>query len=81
MGTDFARTKKALDTCNYCWQDEGAQPPRACTVSSGTRAYLALPDHQELVEGHCYIVPMQHHLSSLEADDDCWEEIKVCDVC
>ncbi|KAE8217851.1 hypothetical protein CF319_g8154 [Tilletia indica] len=73
---DFARTKKALDSCEYCWQDEGARPPRATVISSGTRTFLALPKYESLVDGHCYIVPMQHYVSSLEADDDCWEEIK-----
>ena len=74
---DFARTKKALDTCAYCWQDEGARPPRANIVASGTRAYLALPEKEPLGENHCLIVPSQHHLSSLELDEDCWDEIKV----
>jgi hypothetical protein len=66
----------ALDSCQYCWQDEGARPPRATVISSGTRCYLALPPMEPLTFGHCVIVPMQHHLSSLEADDDSWEEIK-----
>lgn len=44
----------------------------------GTRAYLACTLFDELVEGHCYIVPIQHHLSTLEADDDVWDEIRVC---
>ncbi|CAD6900387.1 unnamed protein product [Tilletia controversa] len=73
---DFARTKRALDSCDYCWQDEGARPPRATVISSGTRSFLALPKYESLVDGHCFIVPMQHYVSSLEADDDCWEEIK-----
>lgn len=71
---DFARTKKVLDTCTFCWQDD--QPPKATVVSSGTRAFLALPDTEQFVPGHCLIVPMQHHLTSLDADEDTWEEIK-----
>lgn len=43
----------------------------------GTRAYLSCTSTEELVEGHCYIVPIQHHLSMLEADDDVWDEVKV----
>lgn len=42
-----------------------------------TRCYLACPPHEELVEGHCHIVPIQHHLSTLEGDDDLWDEIRV----
>lgn len=29
------------------------------------------------MDGHCIIVPVQHYVSSLELDDDDWEEIKV----
>lgn len=43
----------------------------------GTRAYLACTQTEELVEGHCLIVPMQHSLSTLEGDDDVWDEIRV----
>lgn len=43
----------------------------------GTRAYLSCTPNEELVEGHCLIVPIQHHLTSLEADDDVWDEIRV----
>ena len=43
----------------------------------GTRVYLACTQTTPLVEGHCLIVPIQHHLSMLEGDDDVWEEVKV----
>ncbi|KAM0790527.1 hypothetical protein ACM66B_003397 [Microbotryomycetes sp. NB124-2] len=72
---DYAKTKKALDSCNMCTGDEG-QPPRSAVVAMGTRAYLGLLEHEELVPGHCRIVPIQHHFTSLDADDDTWDEIK-----
>ena len=43
----------------------------------GTRAYLSCTMNEELVKGHCFIVPIQHHLSMLEADDDVWDEVRV----
>lgn len=43
-----------------------------------TRCYLSCTPTQELVEGHCLIVPIQHHLTMLEGDDDVWDEVKVC---
>lgn len=46
-------------------------------VALGTRAYLGLVENEELVPGHCRIVPIQHHFSSLDADDETWDEIKV----
>lgn len=73
--TDYARTKKALDTCAFCYQEEG--PPKAPIVAIGHRAYLSCTQNEELVEGHCIIVPIQHYTSTLDLDDDEWEEIKV----
>jgi hypothetical protein len=76
---DYAKTKKALDTCQFCYQDTDTTtiPPQACMVALGTRVYLSLPLFEPLVEGHAIIVPIQHNLSSLEADDDTWDEIRV----
>lgn len=77
---DFAKTKKALESCRFCWQSsedgEEERPPLARMIASGTRAYLALPETEPLVEGHALIVPIQHHLSMLEGDDDLWDEVR-----
>ena len=43
----------------------------------GTRCYLACTTQQELVPGHCQIVPIQHHLCMLEGDDELWDEVRV----
>jgi hypothetical protein len=43
----------------------------------GTRAYLSCTTNEELVKGHCLIVPIQHHLNMLEADDEVWDEVRV----
>ena len=43
----------------------------------GTRAYLSCTLTEELVPGHCLIVPIQHHLAMLEGDDDLWDEVRV----
>jgi hypothetical protein len=59
-----------------CFGDEG-EAPRAAVVALGTRAYLGLLENEELVPGHCRIVPIQHHFTSLDADDETWDEIKV----
>ncbi|CAE6452803.1 unnamed protein product [Rhizoctonia solani] len=75
---DYARTQKALASCVYCPgndKDEMA-PPRAGVIAMGTRAYLAVTPNEELVPGHCHIVPLQHMLSMLEGDDDVWDEVK-----
>ena len=46
----------------------------------GTRAYLSCTLNEELLDGHCLIVPIQHHLAMLEADDDVWDEVRVRDT-
>ncbi|ODN75216.1 hypothetical protein L202_06413 [Cryptococcus amylolentus CBS 6039] len=71
---DYARTKKALDTCPFCYQDD--RPPQTAIVALGTRTYLCCTETEELVPGHCLIVPLQHHLSMLEMEDDDWEEVR-----
>lgn len=44
----------------------------------GTLVYLSCTLNEELVNGHCFIVPIQHHLTMLEGDDDVWDEVRVC---
>ena len=63
--------------CTLCHSDDG-DPPKAPVVALGTRTYLALMENEELVPGHCRIVPVQHYLSCLEIDEEeGWDEIKV----
>lgn len=76
LRTDYARTKKALDSCQFCPANEDG-PPRAAVIAMGTKVYLACTQTEELVEGHCLIVPLQHTLTTLEGDDDVWDEIRV----
>ncbi|WVN88878.1 uncharacterized protein L203_104093 [Cryptococcus depauperatus CBS 7841] len=71
---DYARTKKALDTCQFCYQDD--RPPQTAIVALGSRTYMCCTQFEELVPGHCLIVPLQHHLSMLEMEDDDWEEVR-----
>lgn len=46
-------------------------------VALGTRVYLSCNTVESLVDGHCLIVPIQHHLNMLEGDDDVWDEVRV----
>lgn len=74
--TDYKKTQKVLATCPFCYGEDDS-PPKVPVVAMGTRAYLSRTINEELVDGHCLIVPIQHHLSTLEGDDDVWDEIKV----
>ncbi|KDQ62188.1 hypothetical protein JAAARDRAFT_30088 [Jaapia argillacea MUCL 33604] len=72
---DYKRTQTALATCPFCFGEDDS-PPKAPIVSMGTRVYLSRTVNNELVDGHCLIVPIQHHLAMLEGDDDVWDEVR-----
>ena len=74
--SDYKRTQKVLASCPFCYGEDDS-PPKAPVISMATRAYLSCTLNEELLEGHCIIVPIQHHLSMLEADDDVWDEVRV----
>ena len=44
----------------------------------GTRVYFSCILTEELLEVHCLIVHIQHHLTMLEVDDDVWDGVRVC---
>ncbi|KAG9315636.1 CwfJ C-terminus 1-domain-containing protein-like protein [Chiua virens] len=72
---DYKRTQKALASCQFCYGEDDS-PPKAPVVAMGTRVYLSCALTEELLDGHCLIVPIQHHLTMLEADDDVWDEVR-----
>ncbi|KAF5362872.1 hypothetical protein D9758_007112 [Tetrapyrgos nigripes] len=72
---DYKRTQKALATCQFCYGEDDS-PPKAPVIAMGTRVYLSCTTNEKLVPGHCLIVPIQHHLTMLEGDDDVWDEAK-----
>jgi hypothetical protein len=74
--SDYKRTQRVLATCQFCFGEDDS-PPKAPVIAMGTRAYLSCTLTEELVPGHCLIVPIQHHLAMLEGDDDVWDEVRV----
>ncbi|KAJ1927003.1 Pre-mRNA-splicing factor cwf19 [Tieghemiomyces parasiticus] len=75
---------KTLVDCHYCFQtpekDSGTNaspvPPSVPVVAIGNQVYLALPESEPMVPGHCLIVPLQHTVSTLRCEDDTWTEIR-----
>ncbi len=74
--SDYKRTQQVLASCPFCYGDDDSLP-KTPIVAMGTCTYLSCTLHEELVKGHCLIVPIQHHLAMLEADDDTWDEVRV----
>ena len=73
---DYKRTQKALASCPFCYGEDDSAP-KAPIIALGTRVYLSCTTREELAPGHCLVVPIQHHLTMLEGDDDVWDEIRV----
>lgn len=73
---DFQKMQKILDSCPLCHHEDSNTPPAAPIVSLATRVYMTLPTEPEITPGGAVIVPIQHHFSLLECDDDEWEEIR-----
>src|SRR5947199_7126737 len=72
---EFKKQQRILDTCPLCQHDD--KPPLAPVISLGTRVFLTLPTEPELSPGGAMIVPLQHRITTIECDDDEWEEIRV----
>ncbi|THH11645.1 hypothetical protein EW145_g512 [Phellinidium pouzarii] len=72
---DYKKTQRVLASCQFCYGEDDS-PPKAPVIAMATRCFLSCTLDQELVEGHCLIVPIQHHLTMLEGDDDLWDEVR-----
>jgi diadenosine tetraphosphate (Ap4A) HIT family hydrolase len=64
-----------MDQCPYCWHD--GNKPIVSVLSLGLKAYLAIPQTIQMVPFHCLIVPTTHVNSTLDLEDDSWDEIRV----
>ncbi|XP_012812620.2 CWF19-like protein 2 isoform X1 [Xenopus tropicalis] len=64
-----------MEKCRFCF--DNAELPKHLIVAIGTKVYLCLPNHLSLTEGHCLIVPLQHHTASTLLDEDIYNEIQV----
>ncbi|XP_008827939.2 CWF19-like protein 2 [Nannospalax galili] len=64
-----------MEKCLYCF--DSSQFPKHLIVAIGVKVYLCLPNFRSLTEGHCLIVPLQHHRAATILDEDIWEEIQM----
>uniref|UniRef100_A0A2K6FFU6 CWF19 like cell cycle control factor 2 n=1 Tax=Propithecus coquereli TaxID=379532 RepID=A0A2K6FFU6_PROCO len=64
-----------MEKCLYCF--DSSQFPKHLIVAIGVKVYLCLPNFRSLTEGHCLIVPLQHHRAATLLDEDIWDEIQM----
>lgn len=70
----YNRIQTQAERCQVCF--DNANRPKHLTMAIANYTYLALPPRRPLVDGHCYIIPMQHEGSTRNVDDDTWEELR-----
>lgn len=72
---EYERSEKNQKRCPMCL-DNANKKFKHLHIAYGNNAYLMLPSHGRLVEGHCIIAPIPHIDSSRNCDEQAWEEIR-----
>lgn len=65
---------KSLDNCSRCIQSDAML--KHLMVSMGETAYVSLPAHEPLTDGHCLIIPIKHTTCCTQLDENEWNEMK-----
>ncbi|KAI8920186.1 CwfJ C-terminus 1-domain-containing protein-like protein [Powellomyces hirtus] len=76
---DYKKHEAAVSKCSFCYHE--GNKPRVPIIALGTKSYLALPEVIDMVPGHSLIVPIDHVLTTLECDDQTWDEIRNFQKC
>ena len=69
------KIKAATENCQFCLDNE-EKFLKHLMVSVSDKACLLLPANTSLVEGHCYIVPLNHVSAVTGVDEDVYEEMQ-----
>ncbi|XP_078078167.1 CWF19-like protein 2 [Mustelus asterias] len=72
---EHKRLAGRMEKCQYCF--DNPELPKHLIIAIGVKVYLCLPNYQSMTEGHCLIVPFQHHTAGTILDEDIWEEIQL----
>ncbi|GCB73693.1 hypothetical protein scyTo_0002774 [Scyliorhinus torazame] len=72
---EHKRLTSRMEKCQYCF--DNPELPKHLIISIGVKVYLCLPNFRSMTEGHCLIVPLQHHTAGTILDEDIWEEIQL----
>ena len=70
--------RRAESVTRRCWwwmQSSSFQ--KFITIALGDHVSLVLvPNHESIIEGHCFLVPIKYAQSFRECDSEVWEEVK-----
>ena len=66
---------EVLSNCKYCFDTPNFS--KHLLIAVGIGVYLAVPSHQSMTEGHCFLVPVEHTTCSLQMDENVWSEVQI----
>ncbi|CAD6187846.1 unnamed protein product [Caenorhabditis auriculariae] len=72
---EHKRLERSLDECSRCI--DGSRLAKHCVVAFGINTYLAVVEWDGLDEQHCIIAPMAHVSSSIQLDENVWDEMRI----
>lgn len=64
-----------LSKCQFCFDTPNFN--KNLLIAVGIGVYLAVPSHQSITEGHCWLVPVEHTTCALQMDENVWSEIQI----
>ncbi|CAI4230652.1 unnamed protein product [Auanema sp. JU1783] len=73
--SEHKRLERSLDDCSRC--TESGKLAKHAIVAMGINTYLAVVEWDGLEEQHCIIAPTHHASSSIQLDEDVWDEMRI----
>lgn len=72
---DHKIAENTLDSCKLCIDSRNLA--KHSIVATGLKTYLAVVPWDGLSSDHCFIAPMSHYASSVQLDEDVFDELKL----
>ncbi|KAK6742740.1 hypothetical protein RB195_010168 [Necator americanus] len=73
--TYHERLERSLNDCVRCL--ESRELAKHAVVAIGIHTYLAVAEWDGLDEQHCLIIPTEHVCSSIQLDENVWDEMRL----
>lgn len=71
---EHQQMNRTLESCKKCF--DSPKLDKQLIISMGKSAYIALPWHEGLTNGHCIITTLAHVSCTTQLDEDVWAEIR-----